>query len=63
MTYPAYREAVHWIAHNDSPADGPDLVGIAGYLTTLLVADVWHRDPAQVARDVARVRRRIGDAQ
>lgn len=62
---PGYREAVYWIAVNDNPGDpmyqdsapdGPD--EIAGYVSTLLVADLFGADPELVAKDVDRVRRK-----
>jgi hypothetical protein len=53
----SYREAVAWIAANDSPTDGADAAQIEGYVTTKLVADLFGVDDARVAKDVARARR------
>lgn len=68
---PSYREAVYWIAHNDN--DGGDRVpvgcrdgelqgqvrnNIAGYISTLLVADLFGADPQAVAADIFRERHR-----
>lgn len=59
MKRASYREAVHWIAVNDDGADGADRTNeasIAGYVTTLLIADIFGVEPERVARDVVRVR-------
>jgi hypothetical protein len=54
---PTYRFAVAWIAQEDEPGDLDPAV-IAGYISTCLVADLWGKDEADVAEDVARYRRR-----
>jgi hypothetical protein len=66
-----YRHGVEWIALNDNtgddnPAaltasDGPGAAQamrerIAGYISTLLLADLFGADPARVAHDIFRVR-------
>lgn len=56
MKRASYREAVAWIAYNDSPGDDDDLEAVSGYVTTLLVADLFGVDAAKVARDVMKVR-------
>jgi len=53
-----YKEAVAWIAMNDNPAPDEDVPTTAGYLTVVLVADIWHKTPEDVAADVVRVRRK-----
>lgn len=52
----AYKDFVHWIAHNDNnEADDipPDL---AGYVTVCMVAHTYDKDPETVAHDVYRAR-------
>ena len=56
----SYRHAVYWIAVNDN-AGNPDALhidAIAGYVSTLLVADLFGKDELIVARDILRLRRR-----
>ena len=38
MKRAGYREAIHWIALNDSAGNGDTTMEIAEYVTTLLVA-------------------------
>ena len=65
----SYREGVEWIALNDNAGDddpekcGTDgeaqreMIGnIAGYISTLLLADLFGADPAMVAHDIFRKR-------
>ena len=69
-----YRDACRWIALNDNagqddPAD-PQWFGnpegltneIAAYTTTLLVADLYDRDPVDVAKQVLRIRMALAKA-
>jgi hypothetical protein len=53
-----YRFAVRWIAENDDAGspDARDEDTVAGYITTLLVADMFHKSPAEVAKDIIRSR-------
>ena len=51
-----YRTAVDWIAMNDAPADKLPEKELAGQLTVCLVADVFGKDKAQVAREVYKSR-------
>ena len=44
-----------WIAENDD-AGTLDADIIAGYVSTLLLADLFHKEPAVVAQDIVRVR-------
>ena len=57
----SYREAVSWIALNDSAADllQDTADTIAGYLTVALVADIFGKDRMDVARDVMRAAREM----
>lgn len=54
-----YWEAVRWIAYNDNPGDDEPIEAIAGYLTTLLVADVFGEEPENVATDVWAQRQKV----
>jgi hypothetical protein len=54
---PGYREAVVWIALNDNPGDDHPASVLVEYLTVVLVADLFGREPFQVAADVLKARR------
>lgn len=54
---PALADAINWIALNDESAETDPEV-IAQSLTVMLVADVWKREPTDIARRVAAERRR-----
>ena len=47
-----YEDAVRWIAENDAPADEDDLETLAGYLTVVMVADLFDTEDCEVAADV-----------
>jgi len=51
----SYRFGVAWIAENDEPLER-DVDQIDGFVSTLLLADLFGKDPAVVARDVLRYR-------
>jgi hypothetical protein len=53
-----YREAIEWIAENDSAGDDDALdAAVVGYLvTSLLVADLFDVDEDKVGADVVRCR-------
>jgi len=53
-----YRDAVRWVAHNDNAGTDDGAYEIAGYVSTLLVADLFGADPDVVAKDILRVRRK-----
>jgi hypothetical protein len=59
---PGYREAVRWIADNDSPGDGAGVDELRGFVTVGFVADLFDVDQEKVAEDVfkARARERRG---
>lgn len=53
----SYREGVAWIAENDEPGDfDPDTID--GYISTQLLADLFRKPAAVVAKDIARYRRK-----
>lgn len=51
----SYRKGVEWIAYNDEPFDR-DVESIAGYISTLLLADLFGKPAAEVAEAIRRVR-------
>lgn len=53
----SYRFGVRWIADNDEP-DQRDLEEIAEQVSTLLLADLFDKDPYDVARAISRQRER-----
>ena len=57
-----YKFGVAWIAENDDPgsADARDVEVVAGYISTLLLADLFHKQPVDVARDVVVHRQQHG---
>jgi hypothetical protein len=50
-----YMEAVAWIANNDEPGE-TDAETVSEMISVLLVADLWRKEPEQVADDVLRAR-------
>ena len=44
-----YERAIEWIALNDNPADDVSSEALQSYLTVLLVADTFGREPDEVA--------------
>ncbi len=54
------KEAVYWIAHNDDPASGPDLEILEAQISVVLVADLFGLSSTEVAKRVARERRKEG---
>lgn len=62
MTSASIRHAIQWIAVNDNPGDdhpgNPDAErNVAGYISTLLVADIFNRKPERIAAAVMKIRR------
>ena len=55
MRRASYRAGVEWIAANDEPL-GLDPESIAGYISTMLLADLFGVEPARVATDILRKR-------
>jgi len=55
-----YREAVYWIAMNDSAGDDDalDPQEVAKLVTATLIADLFDLDPLKVGQDIVAVRRR-----
>lgn len=59
-TRPSLQRAVEWIALNDNPADHEDVDAVAGYISTILVADLFGIEAEKVARKVVAYRERAG---
>jgi hypothetical protein len=53
-----YKDACYWIAVNDNAGNGDTLEEIEQYITVALIADMWRKPEAQVARDVLNERTR-----
>jgi hypothetical protein len=53
-------DAINWIAQNDNSGNGDEVNDIAGYISTLLVADLWHQEPKVIAHIICSVRKRLG---
>lgn len=52
---PRYTYAIAWIAENDEPLT-TDPEEISSFISVLLIADLFGKEPAKVARDVANYR-------
>lgn len=52
---PSYKRAVQWIANNDETAETSPQE-LASLVSVLLVADMWNKEPEDVAADVLRAR-------
>ncbi len=57
---PSYREAIAWIAVNDSAGDedAETVSAVSGLITVALVADIFGKPDAEVGADVVRYRER-----
>lgn len=51
-----YKFAVEWIANEDANGDDDPVDVLAGYISVALVADIYGKDQAEVARDVYNLR-------
>lgn len=49
---PTYGDAVRWIADNDATGDNDSVEVVSGYISVVLVADLFGADPWKVAVDV-----------
>jgi hypothetical protein len=50
-----YTDAIEWIALNDEPTLD-EVEEVAGLISVCLVADVWKKEPREVAAAVVRYR-------
>jgi hypothetical protein len=55
MKMQGIKFAVQWIADNDEPGDR-DVESVAGYTSTILVADLFEKDRFDIARRIVRAR-------
>jgi hypothetical protein len=53
------RQAIEWIAENDQTAE-TDWTEMEDFVSVVLVADLFDKDPAEVARRVIKKRKEIG---
>lgn len=54
---PTLIAGIQWIAANDAPADDDDREEVAGYLTVVMLASLFNKDPMDIAYDVLLIRR------
>ena len=54
---PSLDAAIDWIALNDEPGD-TDIATVALLISVVLVADLWQREPEEIARKVLARRKR-----
>lgn len=55
MKRASYRYGVAWLALNDEPLE-TDPKHIAGFVTTIMLADLFDVEPSKVAADVLKYR-------
>lgn len=55
MTCNGYRYGVMWVALNDEPLD-ESVDSVKGYVSTLLLADLYNKEPVKVAEDIVNYR-------
>jgi hypothetical protein len=62
MQSKGYHFAVAWIAENDDAGsiDATDLDVVSGYISVLLIADIFQKNAIAVANDVVRYRKKKG---
>jgi hypothetical protein len=58
MQRASYRYAIAWIALNDNLGDDEAEDVLRGYLTVVMVADLFGVEPDRVAADVAKYRKK-----
>lgn len=51
----SYRNGISWIAYNDEPTEYEPEV-ISGMISVLLLADLFRKEPTEVAKAVIRYR-------
>jgi hypothetical protein len=61
MKRASYRDAIDWIAQNDSPADEGsfDPETVQGLVSSVLIADIFDVPHIKVGRDVVRRRQAL----
>lgn len=60
MKRASYREAIEWIADNDSAADGDalDPEAVSHLVSSVLIADIFDVDSKKVGEDIVRYRKK-----
>lgn len=58
MACRGYRFSIEWIALNDEP-DEFDEKEVANLISVLLVADMFYKDPSEVAKAVVKYRKKV----
>lgn len=51
--------AIEWIALNDSAGDGLTEEEISGLISVVLIADLFDKDPREIARKIVKFRETI----
>lgn len=59
MQRASYRLGARWIAQNDNSGSPDTLAHVAGYVSTLLLADLFGVEPERVAKDIQRERAKL----
>lgn len=54
---PRYQYGVEWIAVNDEPSEMATEV-VKDQISTILLADLFYKEPEEVAEDIIKVRKR-----
>jgi len=56
----SYRHAIRWIAINDEPGESgeSDVYNVESQISTLLVADIFGKEPEAVAKAILAVRKK-----
>jgi hypothetical protein len=52
MKRQGYKFGVAWIAENDNSGMGDDVLTIAAYVSTLLLSDLFGKEPREVAEAI-----------
>jgi len=62
MKKQGYKFGVAWIARNDNAGNGDAFADICGYISVLLLADLFGKDENIVAADVLAFRQKLAAA-
>jgi hypothetical protein len=54
----SYRDGIAWIALNDNAGSDDGVEDIAGYISTCLLADLFEKNTADVAKAILRYRQK-----
>lgn len=56
----SYTQGIHWIAFNDNAGAGDTEEAITGYISVVLLADLFGTTPERVAKRVISLRKKHG---